>query len=247
MAAATAAYAAAHHADRLRTRAALIDMDGVLYDTMRYHTLAWHRMMSQLGIDCTHDEFYLYEGMTGAATINLLFMRAFGHEATPEQIKELYARKAAYFQEYGRKEPMPGALEMLHAFGTAGARRVLVTGSGQLSVLESIDRDFPGCIAADMRVTSRDVVHGKPDPEPYLRGLALAGCAPEEAIVVENAPLGVRAGVASGCFTVAVTTGPIPREAFSAEGAHLIFPSMNDFATALPQLIKTRNEWRPQQ
>lgn len=241
MAEATATYARRHGVSPLPLRAALIDMDGVLYDTMKYHTLAWHRMMSELGIDCTRDEFYLYEGMTGAATINHLFRRAYGHEATPEQIKELYARKAEYFQAYGRKEPMPGALRMLRTFAGAGAERVLVTGSGQLSVLESIDRDFPGCIAADKRVTSRDVTHGKPHPEPYLRGLALAGCRPEEAIVVENAPLGVRAGTASGCFTVAVTTGPIPREAFEAEQADLIFPSMEAFADALPSLITLRN------
>lgn len=48
--------------------------------------------------------------------------------------------------------------------------------------------------------------------------------------MVENAPLGVRAGKAAGCFTVAVTTGPIPREAFEKEGADLIFPSMGAFA-----------------
>ena len=50
-------------------RAALIDMDGTLLDTMSRHTLAWHRMMTELGVKCRRDEFYLYEGMTGPATI----------------------------------------------------------------------------------------------------------------------------------------------------------------------------------
>ena len=57
-----------------------------------------------------------------------------------------------------------------------------------------------------------------------------AGVAPSDAIVVENAPLGVRAGKAAGCFTVAVMTGPIPMEEFSKEGADMIFPSMDHFA-----------------
>ena len=47
-------------------KAALIDMDGVLYDSMKYHTLAWHKVMRREGIDCTRDEFYLYEGMTAS-------------------------------------------------------------------------------------------------------------------------------------------------------------------------------------
>ena len=40
----------------------------------------------------------------------------------------------------------------------------------------------------------------------------------------------MRAGKAAGCFTIAVTTGPIPREAFEKEGADMIFPSMDAFA-----------------
>ena len=60
-------------------------------------------------------------------------------------------------------------------------------------------------------------------------GLQKAGVKPNEAIVIENAPLGVRAGVAAGIFTVALNTGPLPDEALTSEGANLLFPSMNDF------------------
>ena len=70
-------------------KAALIDMDGVLYDSMRNHTAAWYRMATEMGIDCCREEFYLYEGMTGAATIDILFNRAYGHPATPDEAREL--------------------------------------------------------------------------------------------------------------------------------------------------------------
>ena len=56
--------------------------------------------------------------------------------------------------------------------------------------------------------------------------------------MIENAPLGVRSGKGAGLFTVAVTTGPIPREAFVKEGADLILPSMPAFADALPELLE---------
>lgn len=217
--------------------AALIDMDGVLYDSMKYHSLAWQRMMSELGVECTREEFYLYEGMTGAATIDLLFRRAFGHGCPPEKAKELYALKSAYFLEMGRKETMPGANRMLNAFIEAGVPRVLVTGSAQNSLLSRIDEDYPGAFLPGKRVTALDVEHGKPSPEPYLKGAAIAGCDPAQCVVIENAPLGVRAGKAAGCFTIAITTGPIPREEFVKENADMIFPSMPEFADALPDLI----------
>ena len=47
------------------------------------------------------------------------------------------------------------------------------------------------------------------------------GTKPWETIVVENAPLGVRAAVAAQCFTIAANTGPLPDKALLDEGADL--------------------------
>ena len=52
---------------------------------------------------------------------------------------------------------------------------------------------------------------------------------PYEAIVVENAPLGVRAGYAARIFTVAVNTGPLADEILLEAGANLLFHSMQEF------------------
>lgn len=223
-------------------KAALIDMDGVLYDSMPHHAKAWHRMLAEQGITTDENEFYLYEGMTGPATINLIFKRERGCEVSPEEARELYARKTEIFKSFGQKALMPATDRMLQAFMDAKIPRVLVTGSGQASLLESIEKDYPGAFLPGMRVTALDVTHGKPDPEPYLKGAAIAGFDPKECIVVENAPLGVRAGKAAGCFTVAVTTGPIPREEFEKEGADLIFPNMGAFADWLESVLPKMKE-----
>ncbi len=53
-------------------------------------------------------------------------------------------------------------------------------------------------------VTADSVTKGKPDPEPYRRGAELLGFAPEECIVVEDAPSGVAAGIGAGCRVLAV-------------------------------------------
>jgi 3-dehydroquinate synthase len=223
-------------------RAALIDMDGVLYDSMPHHARAWHQMMSEQGISTDPDEFFLYEGMTGAATINLIFNRELHRDATEQEKHDLYARKAEIFTHSGKKEPMPGADRMLAALMRAGITRVLVTGSAQPSLLNALDSDYPGAFPADKRITALDVTHGKPDPEPYLKGMEKAGVTPAQAIVIENAPLGVRAGKASGAFTIAVTTGPIPREEFVKEGADMIFPSMDAFADWLESALPACGE-----
>ena len=59
--------------NQLNIATALIDMDGVLYDSMKYHTIAWKKLTDELNIEASLDEFYIYEGMTGAGIIRLLF------------------------------------------------------------------------------------------------------------------------------------------------------------------------------
>ncbi|MDE6403405.1 MAG: HAD hydrolase-like protein, partial [Muribaculaceae bacterium] len=107
-----------------------------------------------------------------------------------------------------------------------GVTTVLVTGSGQPSVLDRLAVEFPGAFDENHRVTAHNVTHGKPHPEPYLKGMAFAGTEPWESIAIENAPIGVESAVASGAFTIALTTGPIPAKALEAAGADLVLPSM---------------------
>ena len=212
-----------HHYTAVKPKAALIDMDGTLYDSMKNHTAAWHRLITEAGIPCTREEFYLYEGRTGASTINHLVNRAWGRDATDEEKARLYQLKTVYFNELPPVQPMPGAATMLSLLKEVGMRRVLVTGSGQNSLISRIDTDFPGIFEPGMRVTSRDVTHGKPHPS--------------QSIVIENAPLGIEAGDRAGAFTIGVTTGPIPVEEMERAGAAVVFPSMEAFAEALPVLL----------
>lgn len=205
-------------------KAALIDMDGVLYDSMPRHCKAWRRAMLEEGLDIPEDEFFMYEGMTGSATVNLLMEREKGVTLSDEECRKIYTRKAGYFQEMGEASPMPGAKELIGKLHKEGLVTVLVTGSAQGSLLERLEEDYPGAFPLDRRVTALDVKNGKPHPEPYLRGLKKAGVDASEAVVIENAPLGVRAGKAAGIFTIAWMTGPIPRCHFEREGADLTMP-----------------------
>ena len=69
-------------------------------------------------------------------------------------------------------------------------------------------------------------------------GLRKAGLLqPNEAFVVENAPLGIRAGVAARIFTIAVNTGPLPAQTLLDANADLLFPTMTDFSNNWKNLM----------
>ena len=199
-----------HGYDKIDLKAVLIDMDGVLYDSMKNHANAWYETISALGIDSTPREFYLYEGRTGASTINLLFQRAFNRPATEKEIHEIYAKKTESFNRQPKAEAMPGAAEFLKKIKAAGLTPVLVTGSGQTSLLDKLDHEYPGIFKAKAK--------------------------PNQAIVIENAPLGVEAGVAAGIFTIGVNTGPLDDEVLLSAGANMLVPDMQTLADRFEEI-----------
>ena len=222
-----------HHKLPADVRAVLFDMDGVLYDSMPGHAKAWMAMCAEAGLEARPEDFYINEGRTGAATIDLLTMRQYGRHTSEEEARRLYAIKSANFASLGPAPIMPGAREALEAVKAIGAEPVLVTGSGQSSLLDKLEKDFPGAFDYGMRVTAHDVRHGKPDPEPYLMGLAKAGARPDQAVAVDNAPLGVESAHRAGVFTIGVRTGPLELGTLLAAGADIELDSMEQLAELL--------------
>lgn len=236
-------FAHCHGYDRFDIRAALCDMDGTLYDSMSRHAKAWYRLITELGIDCHEDEFYMYEGMTGAATIRLLFERAFETVPSDEETAALYHRKTEYFTQLPAPAPMPGAQHLIQSMLSSGIRPVLVTGSGQSTLINRLDNDFPGAFTPELRVTSHNVTHGKPHPEPYLKAMEMAHTGPCEAFALENAPLGVESAARAGVFTIAVATGPIPLADLDEAGAAIVFNSMPECDRLFPELLQCLNHF----
>ena len=119
-------------------------------------------------------------------------------------------------------------LQFLHAHGI---QCWVVTGSGQHNLIDALNDIFNHAFTGI--ISSFDVKNGKPDPEPYLKAWERSGFKKEECMVVENAPLGVRAAKAAGLFCCAVNTGILPDDDLIAEHADLIMP---DMATLLERL-----------
>ena len=228
--------------ERMALKAAMFDMDGVLFDSMKNHAKCWHETMAHFGLDLPEWEAYMHEGRTGAGTINIVSVRQRGHEATEEEIEHIYKYKSELFNQCPKAERMPGAYELLCKVKASGVVPMVVTGSGQVTLLDRLNRNFPDVFKKELMVTAFDVKYGKPNPEPYLMGMEKARkvlnganglnrekLKPCNFIVVENAPLGVEAGVKAGVFTIAVNTGPLPDEALLSHGANLLFHSMQEF------------------
>ncbi len=222
-------YLNAHGYTSLKPKAAFFDMDGVLFDSMPYHAKSWKMTMSEEGIEeFTEYEAYLNEGRTGHNTIRNAFLRYKGLQISDAEVTRIYDRKCQIFSEISEVKPVADIAELLQRLKRDNVDIYIVTGSGQHSLFQVLDCYFPNIFSADKMITAYDVKHGKPDPEPYLMALKKSGVEPNEAFVVENAPLGVQSSVAAGLFTVVVNTGILNDEDLSVhcDNSGLVFDSV---------------------
>ena len=231
-------YLERHGFEALTPKAVLFDMDGVLYDSMPNHAIAWQQSMAQFGITMTADDAYATEGARGVDTIRKMVKRQQNRDIDEAEAQKMYDVKSHIFHELPEAPVMPGILDLMRQIQEGGIQIGVVTGSGQKPLIQRILKDFGAFVDEGHITTAYDVRRGKPKPDPYLMGLRKAGdLQPYEAFVVENAPLGIRAGVAARIFTIAVNTGPLSAQTLLDANADLLFPTMTDFSNNWKNLM----------
>lgn len=209
-----------------RLKAVFFDQDGVLYNSMPYHAESWAWAMTKHGLPYTAMECYRNEGRTSTGVIQEHHRQIYGTDASPELIEAIYKDKTEHFTEMTGGFPgiIPDVDKVLQYLRSQGVQCWVVTGSGQRDLINALNKTFDNVFTGI--ISSFDVKKGKPDPEPYLKAWERSGFKKEECLVVENAPLGVRAAKAAGLFTCAVNTGILPDSELEAEHADKVFPNM---------------------
>lgn len=223
-------------------KAVFFDQDGVLYNSMPYHAESWAWAMTKHGLPYTAMECYRNEGRTSTGVIQEYHQRIFGTPASEELIEAIYEDKTAHFNEMTGGFPgiIPDVDKVLQYLRSQGIECWVVTGSGQHNLIDALNDIFNHAFTGI--ISSFDVKNGKPDPEPYLKAWERSGFKKEECMVVENAPLGVRAAKAAGLFCCAVNTGILPDSELWDEHADLVFPNMKALLDRLKQHIELEKE-----
>jgi len=209
-------------------KAIFFDMDGVIYDSMGNHSVAWSNAFAHLGWYFPLEQVYLNEGRTGSSTIHLLYKEKLGRLATHDEIGLIYEKKTELFDGMAKPKPLPGISGLMEKAKRAGLEIWIVTGSGQAQLLEELCADFFGLIEKGKIISGFDVKQGKPHPEPYLTALARSGFQADQVVVIENAPLGIEAAKAAGIYTIAINTGILADEILWKSGADTVVKEVEE-------------------
>ena len=203
-------------------RAFFFDMDGVLFDSMPAHAGSWQKAFATFGINYEPYNAYLNEGRTGKSTISDVFKKHLHRVPQQNELDDIYNLKTAIFESYPESPAVKGIEDVIGFLNNKGYDLWIVTGSSQKTLLQKIEHTFGNVFGSNM-ISGNDVTHGKPNPEPYEKALKRANIQAREAIVIENAPLGILSSKGAGIFTIGINTGILEPEILYNAGADIVF------------------------
>jgi len=194
---------------------AIFDHDGVLVDSLEFHTQAWFELGRRTGLSFTAEFIHQTFGMTNPT----IFRKLLGDSLSKEEMSRYSELKEVCYRDVarGRIRLMEGVREVLDAL-TARGVKLAIGSSGVRANLELTVKEcgLDGRFAA--LASLEDITRGKPDPQVFLVAAAKAGAEPARSVVLEDAPVGIQAAKAAGMYAVGLTTSH-PAKALAEAGA----------------------------
>ena len=175
----------------LKASGILFDMDGILVSSLGSVERSWTKWGQMRGVDGVK-AMLTGHGKRAIETIHLL-------RPDLDEQAELAVIEQIEIDDTEGLQALPGIPDLLKAL-PAGSWTVCTSATERLA---RVRMEHVGLLPPERFITADMVKHGKPHPEPYLRGAALLGFAPGQCVVFEDAPAGCAAGKAAGCMVVA--------------------------------------------
>jgi HAD superfamily hydrolase (TIGR01509 family) len=222
----------------IKLKCIFFDMDGVLFDSMPYHAKSWIQTFAEYGLGLPEHEPYMNEGSTALYTIDKMFRKYKNEIVSPEIAKAIKNRKHTIMGSMPQAKVFEYMPQFVERIKTLGIERWVVTGSAQEGLIGRLNAAYNKNFERHKMVTAHDVHNGKPHPEPYLQAIQKSGFNKQQALVIENAPLGVESAKAAGLFTIALNTGPINPQVLTDAGADIVFSNCKSLIDFWPVIAK---------
>ncbi|MFZ0861163.1 MAG: HAD family hydrolase [Candidatus Sulfotelmatobacter sp.] len=179
---------------QIHCAALLFDMDGVLINSTPAVARVWRRWAIEHGFN-PEEVVARAHGRPSLTTVREYLPNA-DHEAENREVER------REIEDLEGVVPLPGALDLLASLPED--RWTIVTSCTR--PLAEVRIQAAGLPLPKRLISSNDINHGKPHPEPYLKGASVLGFPAAECIVLEDVPAGVRAGKAAGAKVIAFKT-----------------------------------------
>ena len=180
-------------------KAALFDLDGVVFDTEPQYTVFWGGICRQY-----HPEHPGLEHEIKGSTLTQIYDRWF--DGTLEAERESITRRLDDYEQQMHYDYITGFEALIADLRLHGVKTAVVT-SSNIPKMESVYRYQPSFKQLfDAILTSEDFDRSKPDPDCYLKAARRLEVKTSECIVFEDSFNGLRSGRAAEMAVVGLTT-----------------------------------------
>ncbi|MFX1379180.1 MAG: HAD family hydrolase [Promethearchaeota archaeon] len=192
----------------------IFDMDGVLADTGPIHYESWVKMAAEIGVEFTREIFNETFGQQSPTITRKLV----GPELEEVLVEKWANLKEQYYREMIREKlkPLPGAIRIIKDLKSAGFK-LAIGSSGPPENVELLLSQLKIKPFFDTIITADDVNKGKPEPEVFLHAAKNLNIKPENCVVIEDAPVGIKAAKRAGMMSIALTTTHNKQQLFGAQ------------------------------
>ena len=186
-------------------KAIIFDMDGVLIEAKDWHYEALNKALGLFGYTISrYDHLITYDGLPTRKKLEMLTMERGLPRSLHQfinEMKQIYTMeiiyqkcKPVFYHEY--------ALSKLQAEGY----RLAVASNSVRNSVEMMMEKSKLIKYLEFMLSNQDVTKSKPDPEIYLTAIARLNLRPEECLIVEDNPNGIKAAKDSGGHVYQVET-----------------------------------------
>lgn len=207
----------------------IFDMDGTLIDSMPKHIIAWKKMLSKHNIKVSNFELALNEGANQKLFLENI-LRKYGIKKSSKEKQEIINQKKELYLKYNVK--LFPVKQMLKYLKNRNIKLAIGTGGSKCSVeknLKDINNYF------EIIINGEEIKKGKPNKETYDKARIKLKAKKEETLVIENAPLGIKAAKNAGLKCYAISTS-LPKKYLKE--ADKIFKNHNELFEYLKKTIK---------
>lgn len=174
-------------------QAVIFDCDGTLVDSMPVHYLAWHRTMTEVGLEFAEDRFYALGGMP---THRIIEMLAHEQKVMVDPHATAQRKEQAFLELIHLLEPISIVLDV--ADRLRGKKPIGVASGGFRDVIQKQLLHIGVADWFDVLVSAEDTQRHKPEPDVFLETAKRLNIPPERCLVFEDADLGIEAARRAG-------------------------------------------------
>ena len=183
----------------IEIKAALFDLDGVVFDTESQYTVFWGQQCREY-----HPEHPGLEQEIKGQTLVQIYDAWFSGVLEKEQT--LITERLNRFEQQMSYDYIAGFMEYITELRRQGVKTAVVTSSNQpkMDAVYKSRPEFRGLF--DAILTSEDFEHSKPDPDCYLKAAERLGVGKDNCVVFEDSFNGLKSGRAAGMYVVGLAT-----------------------------------------